>query len=636
MDSKRIKPNDNDSLGAKVFEYSPDGIVLFDEGGRILSVNRAAGKMFQHNPEELCGKDVSCLLSEPYQQQLKKYIDYLLQMGDAEYIGNPIEAMGSRGDESEIAIEFTLAVLPGEKNHFICTIRDVSERKWLRGVLDQAFDFCIRLFDEFPAMIWRSGTDGKSDYFNRGWLQFTGRTVEQEKGDGWSEGIYSEDRERCIQTYLSAFERREAFQMEYRLRGHDGQYRWIVDIGRPFCDFDGQFAGYIGYCFDITERKEAEVVLQRYQLLSERARDILLFVNSDGKIIDVNRAAEKVYGYDRSEFLELYIHQLRQPGEHELIQRQLEEAMAKGCLFETIHRRKDGSLFPVEVNTVSAIIGEEKMVFSVVRDLTERKQADARMVEARERANRAERMASLGTMAAGIAHEINQPLNSLKVTADSMLYWHKKGKTVEVSKLIDNIQKISSQAGRINDIITHIRSFVHSEQKEQLVACDLNRAVEGALSLLGSQLSSHGIEVQIVLAPQLPPLQAVANRLEELIINLLVNAMHALDVSDRKSKIVRISTRAGATLRDGETKRNTVELDIGDNGSGIPEELHGRVFEPFFTTKPAGEGMGLGLSIAHSIVTSFRGHIQVKTNDENGATFTVIFPSMEETVVLDR
>jgi PAS domain S-box-containing protein len=120
----------------------------------------------------------------------------------------------------------------------------------------------LALAEQAPIMIWRSGTDAKCDYFNRRWLDFTGRTIEQEMGDGWAEGVHADDLERCLKTYMDAFERRDIFEIEYRLRRNDGQYRWVFDRGVPIVE-DGTFGGFIGSCVDVTERVEAQRQLAR-------------------------------------------------------------------------------------------------------------------------------------------------------------------------------------------------------------------------------------------------------------------------------------------------------------------------------------------------------------------------------------
>ncbi len=126
---------------------------------------------------------------------------------------------------------------------------------------DRQRDHYLRILAEAPALIWRANTDAECDWFNNSWLSFTGRTMEQEYGNGWAEGVHRDDLDRCVGIWLGAFRKRENFEMEYRLRRHDGEFRWILDIGRPLESPDGSFAGYIGYCFDITDRKKAELEL---------------------------------------------------------------------------------------------------------------------------------------------------------------------------------------------------------------------------------------------------------------------------------------------------------------------------------------------------------------------------------------
>jgi len=127
--------------------------------------------------------------------------------------------------------------------------------------ISEAKELYLKIFEEFPALIWRSRLDKLCDYFNKTWLEFTGRTMEQEFGTGWAEGVHPNDFDFCLQTYVTAFDKREPFLMEYRMKNTFGEYRWIRDFGRPFYDLDNSFLGYIGSCYDITEIKDNELRL---------------------------------------------------------------------------------------------------------------------------------------------------------------------------------------------------------------------------------------------------------------------------------------------------------------------------------------------------------------------------------------
>lgn len=169
---------------------------------------------------------------------------------------------------------------------------DITDRKMIEEAAQKAKDFYERLFDDFPALIWRAGTDAKCDYFNKGWLEFTDRPFEQEKGDGWVEGVHPEDVDRCVKIYREAFEARKSFVMEYRLRRHDGQYRWLIDHGRPFYGLDNNFAGYIGACFDIQDRRESEKAIEEKMAEIEKLNKFML--GREKRIIELKREVDEI------------------------------------------------------------------------------------------------------------------------------------------------------------------------------------------------------------------------------------------------------------------------------------------------------------------------------------------------------
>ncbi|MEG6523812.1 PAS domain S-box protein [Desulfotomaculum sp. 1211_IL3151] len=389
----------------------------------------------------------------------------------------------------------------------------------------------------------------------------------------------------------------------------------------PVRDEQGMIANFIAIKQDISVRKRAEEVLQRYHLLFKSVNDIILMMDTEGKILEANEAAEKIYGYSRQELLALKIIDLRASEDMRNYDEQFRRSFGGEFLFETMHRRKDGSCFPVEVSSLGVTqVAGSSLLLSVIRDISQRKRAEAEMLETQERLARVERLASLGTMAAGIAHEINQPLNSLKVIADGMIYWHNRGRVMDVARTMTNIQKISAQASRIDDIIKHMRSFVRTEKLNSVAPCNLNDAVEGALAMVGKQLSSHGIHVVKKTQSNLPPILGQETRLEEVVINLLINAMQSLDTVNQSTKEIICATWA----------EDKVILEVSDNGPGIKDEDRKRIFDPFFTTKPAGVGMGLGLAIIHTIVHSLGGQVYCKEQSGAGAVFRVEFPFLND------
>jgi PAS domain S-box-containing protein len=139
--------------------------------------------------------------------------------------------------------------------------RECLSLKKQKIAISEAKELYLKIFEDFPALIWRSRLDKLCDYFNKTWLEFTGRTMEQEFGNGWAEGVHPDDFDSCLKTYIESFDHKRSFEMEYRMKNQLGEYRWIRDYGRPFYDLDGTFLGYIGSCYDITESKNNELKL---------------------------------------------------------------------------------------------------------------------------------------------------------------------------------------------------------------------------------------------------------------------------------------------------------------------------------------------------------------------------------------
>jgi PAS domain S-box-containing protein len=245
-----------------LLESAPDAMVVVNETGKIILVNTQTEKMFGYGRAELLGKTVETLIPEDYRGIHPTHRAGFMVSPHVREMGAELDLYGLHKNGTQFPIAVSLSPIQTEDGLLVASaIRDITERKKVQALLVKSRDFYLTLFESFPALIWRAGINTKCDYFNTTWLEFTGRTMEQEIGFGWVEGVHPEDHERCLAIYLGAFEKRQQFDMEYRLRHHTGDYRWVIDNGNPFYDLDGRFAGYVGACYDITERKEMEQAL---------------------------------------------------------------------------------------------------------------------------------------------------------------------------------------------------------------------------------------------------------------------------------------------------------------------------------------------------------------------------------------
>jgi PAS domain S-box-containing protein len=234
--------------------------------------------------------------------------------------------------------------------------------------------------DTAPVMIWMSGTDGLCTYFNKPWLDYTGRSIEQEFGNGWAKGVHPDDLQRCLGTYRQAFDRRARFEMEYRLRHHEGQYRWIFDIGVPRYSQDGSFAGYIGSCIDVTEAKRAEETRFRHAAVVESSEDAIVSKNLDAVIVSWNAGAQRMFGYTEPEAVGQPITILIPPELRDEENKILERLRSGDRIehYETKRVTKTGKMVDVSLtispvkNSAGNLVGFSK----IAHDITERKRAE--------------------------------------------------------------------------------------------------------------------------------------------------------------------------------------------------------------------------------------------------------------------
>lgn len=383
---------------------------------------------------------------------------------------------------------------------------------------------------------------------------------------------------------------------------------------------------HIAILRDVTERNRKELVARRYELLREHTEDVLLFIATDGRIVEANRAAEKAYGFTREELLGMNILALRHDSTLDELAPQFERASREPVRFETVHRRKDGSPFPVEVASRPARIGDSDLLLSVIRDATERRALHAKLLEA-------DRVWTFGMMAAGIAHEINNPLAyalaNAEVLARLLPDLSRRARAVstgdapheELTNVVDDLSRCEAMLGvategleRVRSIVRDLKMFSRSDPEEGVLV-DLHQVLDAALNVAHGELRHRATITRAYGEP--PPVRGSSSRLGQVFLNLLVNAAQAIPRDRARGGQIRLETSQTAT--------GWAKVVIADDGAGIPLASQARLFEPFQTTK-RGEGTGLGLYISRTIIEAHGGRIAITSREGDGTEVTVYVP----------
>lgn len=256
-----------------------------------------------------------------------------------------------------------------------------------------------------------------------------------------------------------------------------------------------------------------------------------------------------------------------------------------------------------------------------IKEIHSSYEIEKKELEAKQMVEKAARFASIGVMAAGITHEINQPLNAIKISSESILFWEKRNPGALSSPFLKELKNISKAVARINDIIKHMRSFWARSDKSDFALVDLNKVIKTALSLLDRQLFSHCIEQEQTFTDELLMVKCNQIQIEQVIINLIVNAMRSLDKDHEIEKKIQIITKK---------ENNFALIIVKDNGEGLPDNIGEKLYDPFFSTKEPGEGMGFGLAIVKNIIDKLNGTIKAENNEDRGVSFILKIPLVKE------
>lgn len=397
-DITRLKliEKENDNVRANlysIFASAPIGIINIDAEYRIVQINNAALSYFKKEREDVLGKrfgeafnctgcyrsDKDCGIAPDCQLcDLKQAVDEAIAFGK---ITSGVEALKSFVIDGRIKeIWIKLSVNPmylKDKTEAILTLLDITESKMREKALIKARDYSDNILNQTPSLVWITNKKIECTYVNKRWKEYTGLGIEESLINGWENIIHPEDLEAYKRVKERVMSTQEEFQLEVRIKRYDACYRWCLLAASPYYDLDRKFAGYIGSIYDIHEKKEYEEKLYRYHRIIHNSNDIVFFLDMQGRILEVNQKAIDSYGYTKEELCSMNVRKIRSDWHY--TEEQYNEACSIGLLYETIHYRKDGSCFPVEISAQGAIIGTEKVIICFVRDISDRKKAEQKI-----------------------------------------------------------------------------------------------------------------------------------------------------------------------------------------------------------------------------------------------------------------
>lgn len=483
-----------------------------------------------------------------------------------------------------------------------------------------------RLFDALPARVTALDADRRYVYANREALDFLGASLDEVVGRTVGE-VLGESMDARTAPFMDQLVRGESPRWADWVVYRNGQRRYVEQIYTPCLTAERKLIGFLAFIRDLTDLKLREETLERrLAALDEQERistaiiktsiDAIMVVDEAGVLLDLNPAAMTTFGYSRAAAVGRPIADLIIPKaarsahaagmaryaetgiSHMLDQRLTVDAM-----------KSNGSIFPIEL-TISEIRLPGRRVFTAhLRDLTAARAAEAEMARQRERLHQTEKLSAMGSLLAGVAHELNNPLAIL--VAQSTLLVETTADPNQ-RRRAERIHAAAERAGRI------VKSFLAMarQKPEKREAVAVNPLIGATVDMLAYGLRSHGIGVETRLDPANPTVLADADFLGQVMANLIVNAQHALAERPEPRRIV-LMTRA---------EPDVVVIAVDDNGPGVPAHLREKIFEPYFTTKPTGVGTGIGLSISKSVIEAHGGTIALGTSEEGGAQFTIRLP----------
>jgi PAS domain S-box-containing protein len=574
-----------------------------------VEFNPAAEATFGYSRADAIGKQVAELIVPP---RLRKAHASYLAGGTPGLLGRRVEQTAMRADGMEFLVELTLTeARSGQGRFFTATLRDLSQRHAPDAALQASEARLAAFMNHSPIGMYLKDTDGRYLMANPEMGKVFGRPAESAIGLSAADIFGPEEAAMIAENDRRVLESGQAIAVEEFLSEMD-EYAWSLVVRFPVLWADQARIG--GFDIDITEQKRAAELLQKSE---RRFRDLthhnpvpVVFTDSRTRqLILANPAFREMMRMgpqDNEERFQRHRWFATREDYHRVKALSLRYPRIDGV--EANLRRLDGSVFPVSISWRHIEMDDRPVIVGSILDLTATKAAEAELERSREALIQSERLNALGSLLAGVSHELNNPLAVVVAQA------HVLEELLAGTAHAQRASRVRNAAERCARIVRTFLAMARQRQPQRR-STDINELIGAVLDIAGYGLRTAGIEVETRFAAGLPALDVDPDQMHQVFLNLIVNAQHALQERPGPRRIEIETSRMG----------NEAQIVVADNGPGVPAEIRNRIFDPFFTTKPQGAGTGIGLSFSLGVVQAHSGRLEL-IEESQGARFRVLLP----------
>ncbi|HEU0145450.1 MAG TPA: PAS domain-containing protein [Bradyrhizobium sp.] len=612
-----------DTIPTLISSYSPDGKRSF--------INAAWQHFTGLSKADVLGKESSTIVhpddiefgERQWRDALAKgealQIEQRIRRADGEYRWHFVERVPLRDEKGNLL-------------KWYASSYDIDDRKQAESALQLSraqlvnAERELRLtLDSIPTFAWRTRPDGFAEYLNKRWLDYTGLSLEQAAGWEWQAVIHPDDLAQLLSDWQEILASGKSAEVEARMRRFDGEYRWFLFRPAPLYDESGKVVTWYGTNTDIEDRKQAESALQRSEAYLAEAQKLSRTGSFGWKM-----ATGEIYWSEETYNIMRYEPTVNPSGD--IIMERVhpdDRAFVRGQFYRALHGEKDLNyehrlLMPdgevkylhILSHVVKDASGADEMIGALM-DITQTRKAEQALHTAQAELAHASRVATLGEISASIAHEVNQPLAAIVANGQACLRFldHESPDLNDVRGALEWIVKDGNRAA---DVIQRVRTLVKKTDTQRAVL-DVNEAIYDIASLLQHELAAQRVSLHLELAPVLPAVFADRVQLQQVVMNLIMNGIEAMQaVVDRPRTL---------GIRSWQDEAREVVVAVTDSGIGLTAESQDHLFRAFFSTKPG--GLGMGLSICRSIVEVHGGRLWASANAGHGATFEFALPLAE-------